>query len=809
MMPRFSIFSDAAPYRRLLLGCIVFVCMGLIVGLLGQAASAQNIDLGNFSCTNGKASGNLFSGDTVSSYNAPDASSPIANGDPSKAGGPCAGVQGFFARLLCFFKSTVGQIMSSMYCGFQDTLRGPLSVALTLYVVVFGILIATGMSNFTPKEAIVTFFKIALIWGFAMHADLGIGIAYKFFISVAEGGSAMVRAALTSGSNESSLTQADTLLLTFSNALSGNAVGGNTCTVGGVNGTLISGACIPNACTAALLSLLIYLLFLLPIVGIFIIVMIILYIGLYARALLGYLTALVLISFLFVMAPLFLSFALFRTTMPLFEQWIKYLITYSLQMVIVFAFLAMLQLVPLGDFFVTLLSLLREYDFTVSVKWFTTFSFHMCSICDYTIDHAHNTIACLTGNPNPGSVMSTDGKTPVIPLLSMLKHQDFLVFVVAQVIALWILGHVMQDFLKKAPDLAKQLGDLPYAAALGGSPSGVQGPQVNFIGLESIEAGYVGFKNQFLRNPLSSHRSWMERLDEALYGEKKYETDEAGEFVLDKKGNKILARVRRTGLFDSILHGTDDVSGADAQEREAKIQRAARRTAAMNEKYVEAAKSTKRDKAEMETALTEVESLKKSNANPAEIDDATQRLKVAHKNYILAIENETNRKEKLMEEYAAQQLLEMQRTPLRGILASKDVHEGSIMEGLFGHAKDDDALQELSRMRQERQEKEAYGKVLKKGGLLGEDMVGFLNVGAATEEVLPIAELRSAAGERISSLETQLASARHFLPPDQVRQIEEMLSAANGNQKSARTAQDMQSVLKEIEDIQRALSSAH
>jgi type IV secretory pathway VirB6-like protein len=256
-------------------------------------------------------------------------------------------------------------------------------------------------------------------------------------------------------------------------------------------------------CKAMLAGLAALMVFFLPIVAVFTTSIVLQYIMLFARAMLGYLTVMVLISFLFIISPLMFSFALFKATQQIFEQWIRYLTTFSLQLVLVFAFLAMLQLVlsPLTVFLTGTLGLIREYDVTWS-KQYTSAPVHMCSICEYTpnpISIQGSVLSMTTFPVTCGGGAGTDGvpasggsSDSVIPLGNLLQHNDLIVFLLSQTIALMLIFAVMKDFMQKAPELAQQLGGVPNAPSItGGTPDNPS--NLNYPGLSGGEKTAKGW----------------------------------------------------------------------------------------------------------------------------------------------------------------------------------------------------------------------------------------------------------------------------------------------------------------------------
>jgi len=59
------------------------------------------------------------------------------------------------------------------------------------------------------------------------------------------------------------------------------------------------------------------------------------------RTLLSFLLALSTIAFLITLSPIFLSFMLFKVTYHFFESWLRYMVSYALQIIIVFAIISL------------------------------------------------------------------------------------------------------------------------------------------------------------------------------------------------------------------------------------------------------------------------------------------------------------------------------------------------------------------------------------------------------------------------------------------------------------------------------------
>jgi len=314
---------------------------------------------------------------------------------------------GMFAQVICFFQSTMASILSLMYCGFMTGLLPPIQVAVTLFVAVTGILIVSGIMNTSPKEVIKVVVKLAFIIACATGTGFTIKLGYTFFLGMMQEGTDLVLKPLlpfTTGATPTTIPlaidQPDTVFKSIFSLLGNNTATVTGCTTaascGGLDPTMVQ---IVKDCLAYLMFLAFALIFFLPFVVGFLAVMLVEFISLYAHALLSYLTAVVLLTFLFVFAPLFVCFALFGTTRTLFDRWLEFLKSFSIQTIIMFAFLAMLGLVAqeFNTFLTGVIKLIRPYESTDGIWVFTIPHANNCSICEYVISDASNATNSMKG----------------------------------------------------------------------------------------------------------------------------------------------------------------------------------------------------------------------------------------------------------------------------------------------------------------------------------------------------------------------------------------------------------------------------
>ena len=257
-----------------------------------QSNSIQNGTAG----TNGTANVIVIN-PTTTGFTGGTGAAGYNNGDPYATGGACTSAMGIFGRVVCYFKNTVGNVVSQTCTAPSScSCRAPSRCYLTLFIAVMGIFIMTGIAQFSVREIMINVLKIALVYGFATNAAWGIGIGYALFMGLAEQGSTLVLSSGNMPAGGSTLTSPDMV------------IGGllNLTTLGNTSSSIFPSTLQTSPqCAFNLILLFVLLIIFAPYLAVFIGNVIMQYLWIYIRALLGYLTALVLIGFLFVLSPLF------------------------------------------------------------------------------------------------------------------------------------------------------------------------------------------------------------------------------------------------------------------------------------------------------------------------------------------------------------------------------------------------------------------------------------------------------------------------------------------------------------------------
>ena len=282
-----------------------------------QAFSGPVGSAGNFSCNGTSATGHLYD-----------------------SGASCPTTitkNNIFSFLVCNMEQLSSNLMGQMFCGMVSALTPAVMSVLVLSVLFFGISFTIGIIPMQAKEFLVYLIKFACVFVFATKSDYLIGVAYKTLITGMRDGVAIAVSALFNDSQANGYASGSgSGMYGHLDAILGKAMSFATDYISTPNDGNHNADMCKNAVFAglAIMAIVFPPLF-------YIALMIVFKVALtFLRAVFGYVYALVGIAFLLTLAPFFLSFYLFQSTRPFFERWIGYLISFSLQMVLVFSFLS-------------------------------------------------------------------------------------------------------------------------------------------------------------------------------------------------------------------------------------------------------------------------------------------------------------------------------------------------------------------------------------------------------------------------------------------------------------------------------------
>jgi hypothetical protein len=197
-----------------------------------------------------------------------------------------------------------------------------------------------------------------------------------------------------------------------------------------------------------------------------------------ARAVISLLLALGSIAFLVSMTPIFVSFALFQSTLHLFDNWLRYIISYCLQMVFTFGVMVMwiLVFIKFLGFFAMLADLIFAYPPAIEEPGIITptATWGICPVVyDFTTTGAPVAF-CADPEFNPDKKTNRFGwrqdYTDMVAPEAIIRDGKFLYFVFYHLIALIIITYAFGVVLEQVPSLAQAVSssaELPTPLAHG------------------------------------------------------------------------------------------------------------------------------------------------------------------------------------------------------------------------------------------------------------------------------------------------------------------------------------------------------
>ncbi|MCI5049715.1 MAG: type IV secretion system protein [Rickettsiales bacterium] len=426
----------------------LLVACSLIFPIGGAQANTTLTDrqiAQGFSCAGGGASGSLIS-------------------DGGCGGGAKDGK--ILSKFVCEFENIVAETLGATYCAINDDARVAVIAALTLAVTLFGALFLMGVSPFTAKELMIMAGKYSMVLAFATEAEYMIGVGYKLFMAFSKEGIVIVISHLFQGQNFNGLTDVleffDEKILEVFQEGSKEAKDGNQC-----KSAIFALIAIVAAALPPLFFVAVYFMVKL--------------LWMVLRAIFGYCQGILVVSFLVTLAPIYVSFALFKPTRTLFDKWVQYLISFSFQMVIVFAFLGMVFSIldKMADDAQSYMDLVKPYDKEMTQNGFAM-PFNMCGVCEITQASPKDPPKCKSNK--------------AMPVGQMAQNKEFLHFASVKVIAMVIMFYILDIMMDFVPQMARHLAGPKYAGQIGGGDTGGQTEvDVSMPGEKQKDAFLAGF----------------------------------------------------------------------------------------------------------------------------------------------------------------------------------------------------------------------------------------------------------------------------------------------------------------------------
>ncbi len=388
-------------------------------------------------CSGGSASGNIF-----------DEDAPCSNG---------GGLDHIFSRIFCDFVRIVNDVLGKVFCSIQDEMNVILRALLTLYVAVFGAQILMGSIQMSVKEIMVRLLKIAGVWTFATQTYWAIQWAFVFFVQAGIFGAVWFwKGVEADGQDAFGIgVGADGSLMPvfeFFDKVVYDAVTGPF-----------------TMAHSEVIGFFFVMWYLIPTVFMLASYWLWINFTILIRALLTFLIAVASLAFLLALSPIFLSFMLFASTYQFFENWLKYMMSYAIQVIVVFSVIA-LWLAAL-NLFIGFFNELAEVIFPYDSFWVKSAPesdpVNTWGICP--IDYGDDPVLGKTAScEDPGFDPSDpDDAEKMIPAASIAMEGEFVFYVVYRLLVLIIVCYAFDTLMRQAPYMAKSLAGPEYVPILG------------------------------------------------------------------------------------------------------------------------------------------------------------------------------------------------------------------------------------------------------------------------------------------------------------------------------------------------------
>ncbi len=412
---------------------IVLTCITLLFLLVPEHAWAQML-----TCSGGSSSGDLYA-------------------DQGCDDGNYDGIDHIFSMIICQFVEIINRVMSDVYCSIQYTMVSTLKAVFTVYIAVFGAQLLMGSVQLNAKEFMVRMLKIAGVWMFVSQTYFGIGIAFNFFINVSVYGIGWVWEGVNvdMARNPYNIGMGDGTgvmpLFGFFDQMIYDVVTGPF-----------------TQAHSAVIGFFFVMWYLAPTIFMLAAYWLWLSFTIIVRTLISFLISIAAFAFLISLSPIFLSFMLFTVTYDFFENWLKYMMSYTIQIIVIFAVIA-LWLASI-KVFVAFFDELALVIFPYNSVWMEgapksdpVSTWGVCPL-DYTNGTLGPEVKCQDATFDPTNPQ--DAKK-MIPAARIPSQGEFVYYLVYRLLTLIIICYAFDTLAREAPYLAKSLAGPEYVPILG------------------------------------------------------------------------------------------------------------------------------------------------------------------------------------------------------------------------------------------------------------------------------------------------------------------------------------------------------
>jgi len=383
-----------------------------------------------------------------------------------------------FSAIICQFVTLLNSVLGSVYCGMQALLLTMVGAVLTIFVAVFGAQMLMGSVNLSAREFLTRLFKMVFVWIFISQSVWAVQYAFNFFVLVAGEGVDWVMSAIPNPwplygpppqCYDIDAAAASGFMAAFTrlDVIVCNAVTGQMATD-----------------NSPLIGFLLVLSFLAPPIGFLVLSWLLLTLKIIVHGLVTFLLGIAGIAFLIALSPIFLSMMLFKATASFFENWLKFMISFSLQIIVVFAVAALWLLVMLHfiNFFDGLSATIfaNQNIHGESALQTTNDSWGVCGFLYYP-DSTTASPPPPPGTP-PGPYVRCDtARSDIIPISSLIwpaasqdligppsphSYINYLYYIIYHLITLIIVSFAFDALLREAPMIAVYLAGPDYVSPL-------------------------------------------------------------------------------------------------------------------------------------------------------------------------------------------------------------------------------------------------------------------------------------------------------------------------------------------------------
>lgn len=376
------------------------------------------------------------------------------------SGGACkyVGMRYIFSTIVCQFVTMVNIIMSKLYCSIQEVVAPTIFAAITLYVTVYGVQILMGTAQLNASEMMNRVIKLTLVAWLVSDPFFGvseaISIMFTFFLSFITQTTTWVVKVLngpiglyTMYDYNPGVTSTFRFLDDWVyNSLTGALSQSNT----KVMGFFI-------ALSAAMPSIF----FMVAYWWISVVKMLM-------NTLIGFLMAVVAVAFLLGISPIFIGFLLFRVTYQYFDQWLRFMVSFSMQVMVSFAILTLwlYSLTMFAPFFNELSNVIFPYEKVIRPAVAIYNPAATWGLCPHEVYVSNNSLHVACQDPNFTPDFGTVNSGDLIPPSMVPQLRGFIFYVFYHLIALIIVSYGFAALQKNSAQIAKQLSGNSYSPIL-------------------------------------------------------------------------------------------------------------------------------------------------------------------------------------------------------------------------------------------------------------------------------------------------------------------------------------------------------